>query len=411
MQDTLNVFGIFSFLFSLILFFYILRTKSGPLIICGWLGLFVYSIPSFINRARNLTYPMGEEYYMDVPNIESKFIYLLFWLGFGFSLFFKNFNNKKEAYFNYEINNSLNIFVNLSFFYLFIIIFCFFLGYDLNKFIFIIGKWFCLFIIIGSILQKKKLIIFFFVILTLIYSLLVADRTIIIILLSFVFASFISENLHKKKTYQNFLKFIFISFIIIITIIISIVFTKYLSVLIQTGKGLSIESMLKIFLNLDTSFEPLIIYGHTLFAIDDFKDFSTIKYLISIFSNLTLYPSFFGLSSNYYNISLMEYLPHYTFGIAGSIMAANYLAFGYLGIFITGYVYGLLLKIGDFALKFKHKSSTILLSTICLIMAIYIHRNALDNFFAIVRQVIILFIFIKFQELFIRFVIKNNQKI
>jgi hypothetical protein len=103
-QDTLNIFRIFSFLFSIILLFHILRKKNGPLIICGWLGLFVYSIPSFINRSRKLIYATDEEYHLVVPDIESKFIYFLFWSGFGFSLF-SNYNIKKEDYLNYKIYN------------------------------------------------------------------------------------------------------------------------------------------------------------------------------------------------------------------------------------------------------------------------------------------------------------------
>jgi hypothetical protein len=404
-EDTLNILGIFSFLFSVILLFYILRKKNGPLVICGWLGLFVYSIPSFINRSRKLIYAADEEYHLVVPDIESKFIYFLFWLGFGFSLFFKNFNIKKENYLNHKIDNSLNIFIHLSFFYLFITIIFFF--FERDGFIVLIGRWLFLFVTIGLILQKKKYLIFFVAILAIIYSLLVPDRTLVVILLSFIFANFISKNFSKKKNIKEISKFYLISFIIITVIISSVIFNKYVQEF-RTNSDVFIELMLLAITDLHRTFEPLLIYAHTLFAINDFKDFSTIKYLISIFSNLTLYPSFFGLSSDYYNISIMEHLPHYTFGIAGSIMASTYLAFGYLGLFITGYIYGLLLKIGDFNLKFQNKSSTIFLTTILLVMSIYIHRNGLDNFLAFVRQIFLLFIFIKLQELFISFVKKNN---
>lgn len=407
MQDTFNIIGIFSFLFSLVLLFYILKKKNGPLILCGWFGLFVYSTPSFINRARKLIYTSNEEYYLVVPDIESKLIYFLFWLGFGLALLLKNFNFKQRIYSKSINYNSLNIFTYLSFFYLLIYLLYIFSGYDVNRYIGLIGKWLFLFTLICFSIKKKIFFIIFVLLITIIYSLLIFDRTVVIMMLSFAFASFIIKNFYKTKNFKEFLRFYLISFIAVIVTIASIIFTKYFSVSIVHGNALSIDSMLKVVAKLNKSYEPFIIYGHTMFAIDQFKDFSTIKYLIAILSNITLYPSVFDLSSNYYNNSLMKYLPHYSFGVAGSIMASTYLAFGYTGLFITGYIYGLLLKTGDFALRFKYNTSTVLLSTICLIMSIYIHRNGLDNFLSLVRQVFLLFIFIKLQELFIRFVLKK----
>ena len=128
-----------------------------------------------------------------------------------------------------------------------------FSGYDVNRYIGLIGKWLFLFTLICFSIKKKIFFIIFVLLITIIYSLLVFDRTVVIMMLSFAFASFIIKNFYKTKNFKEFLRFYLISFIAVIVTIASIIFTKYFSVSIVHGNALSIDSMLKI---VDQKTEP-----------------------------------------------------------------------------------------------------------------------------------------------------------
>ena len=62
-----------------------------------------------------------------------------------------------------------------------------------------------------------------------------------------------------------------------------------------------------------------------------------------------------------------------------------------------GYFYGLFLLYADFRFEFYKNSFTIFIAVVAATVAVYIHRNALDNFLSIVRQHFILYFFIKIQ--------------
>ena len=99
-------------------------------------------------------------------------------------------------------------------------------------------------------------------------------------------------------------------------------------------------------------------------------------------------------------------------GVAGSIFASSYLAFGYLGVFIAGYFYTAILIFSDYYFENKKNCLAILILSIAAILSIYIFRNAIDNFLSIVRQLILLFTFIWSQYFLINFcnrILKKNK--
>jgi len=213
--------------------------------------------------------------------------------------------------------------------------------------------------------------------------------------------------LYKVKKFSFFYLLNF--FLLILLLFFILTFLKFFVAIIKSDSEISffeivigLEEVLK---NLSYSFEPLIIFGHLIYVNEIYDKFSTIEYLYSIISNLVFYPSYFDLSSNYYNNFIMKNLglESSSGGVAGSIFASSYLAFGYLGVFIVGYFYTVILIFSDYYFKNKKSCLSILILSIAVILSIYIFRNAIDNFLSIVRQLIMLFTFIWSQYFLINF--------
>ena len=396
-----NISGLYIFIFSIILFIlYFKKNSLGTFAIAGWIGLFVFSIPIFINKFRKIYFYPGEEFYLSQPNLESKLIYFLFWLGFATALFF--FKNYEKSNNTIHIKNKiLDIFsyvclVNILVF----VIYKFYL--DNVEILSLIGKWIFLFLLAALLLRKKNFQALALVIFIVFYGFITLDRTLSVISATMLFAFKFNEL--KSSNSRNFLYFFKILFFTLSTIfflLIIIVYTKLFGKFISSTQAISLEAILFTFQNLQKSFEPLLIYGHTAFALEGFKDFEPNKYLISILSNLTIYPSFFELSSNYYSLTLMEHFKDVSFGLAGSIYASTYLAFGYIGLFITGCSYGLFLCYADYRFEFYKNTFTVLVMTSAIITAVYLHRNGMDNFLSIFRQIMILYIWLKVQTLIV----------
>ena len=393
-----NLSGLFIFLFSIFVGFMFLKKNSlGALTISGWAGLFAFSIPIFINKVRKVYYYAGEEYYLITPSLESKLIYFLFWLGFAFALYKAKDYERSPDNSLAKNNQSLSLFnfvcfINLIFYIIY--------HQTLNNInlISLTGKWLFLFLLIGLMLQKRTVLAITTLLAVIIYAFLTLDRTLVVI--SFVIM--ISFKLHdlltkKKNNFFNLLKILLFGSFVSIFVIFMIIYTKVLGQVMFADHPLSWEILFLVFDDLYKSFEPLLIYGHTLFALEDFYNFDKASYIISILSNLTMYPSYFGLSSNYYNLSLTANFPDISFGIAGSIYASTFLGFGYVGLLFMGYFYGLFLLYADFRFEFYKNSFTIFIAVVAATVAVYIHRNALDNFLSIVRQHFILYFFIKIQ--------------
>jgi hypothetical protein len=77
MIDNNILFNFFFLIFIIIILLKIFEKKIfGPFIFLGWIGLFIYSLPILINKARKLTY--YDEYYLTEINLEYKIIYFCF---------------------------------------------------------------------------------------------------------------------------------------------------------------------------------------------------------------------------------------------------------------------------------------------------------------------------------------------
>jgi len=396
-----NISGFYIFIFSIILIILCIKKNSlGGLAIAGWAGLFVFSIPIFLNKFRKVYYYIGEEFYLLEPNLESKFIYFLFWLGFAIVLFFfKNYEKSDNT--TYIKDKTLDVFSFVCF--VNIVIFLIYQHYSNNiEILSLIGKWLFLFLLVTLLMRKKNFQAMVLVIIIIFYGFILLDRTLSVISAVTLIVFKLNELKSKKnKNLSYFLKIFIFALFTVFFLAIIITYTKLFGKFISGTQVFSLESIFIVFKDLQKSFEPLIIYGHTMFALDGYKDFELNKYLISIFSNLTLYPSFFGLSTNYYTSTLMVQFQDISFGLAGSIYASTFLAFGYFGLFVTGCLYGLLLCYADYRLEFYKNTFSVLIVTSAIVTAIYLHRNGLDNFLSVFRQLFILYFWLKIQTFLI----------
>ena len=142
------------------------------------------------------------------------------------------------------------------------------------------------------------------------------------------------------------------------------------------------------------------------------ENFDTFLYLKSIFSNLFIVPEYFGLSNDYYYNNLITNIPvEIGYGRAGSIFASTFLAFSYHGLIFFGFLTGcILISIGNFV-KNSNSNLVILFSVIGGLISVYLYRNSLDNFLSFVKQLFIMYFFLKIQTVIFTNSIKIKTKI
>ena len=83
MIDYFNLLGITNLLITFITLYVIIKKyRISSFIFFGWVGLFVYTIPIYINFTREM-YLIGDQARIfSNPSLESKLVYFLFWIGF-----------------------------------------------------------------------------------------------------------------------------------------------------------------------------------------------------------------------------------------------------------------------------------------------------------------------------------------
>ena len=255
-----NISGFSIFIFTIIsTILYVKKNSLGSFAIAGWAGLFVFSIPIFLNKFRKVYYYPYEEFHLLQPNLESKFIYFLFWLGFVTVLFF--FKNYEKPDNNLYIKNkTLDIFSNVCF-----VNTVFFLIYQYYsndiELISLVGKWLFLFLLVALLMRKKNFQAFFLVLIIVFYGFILLDRTLSVIS-AFILVAFKLNELksNKNKNFLYLLKiFIFVIFTVFCLVII-ITYTKLFGKLIVGSQEYSLNVLFDVFNDLQKSFEPLLIY-------------------------------------------------------------------------------------------------------------------------------------------------------
>jgi len=117
--------------------------------------------------------------------------------------------------------------------------------------------------------------------------------------------------------------------------------------------------------------------------------------LIGVSAQFLIVPSALGIHSNAFNTAFQgELFPHVSFGLAYNYWAQWYAVIGQFGVFTGGFILAAALSSLD---RFAHTRNG-LTQTFAILagatIAIYIHRNSLENIIALLRQPLIAFIMI-----------------
>ena len=397
MLDIFNIFGVFNLLICFLTFFIIHKKFTmNSFVFFGFVGLSVYSLPIYLDVTREMYYIGEQVSLIRKPLFQSKFIYFLFWIGFLSSVIFSKdikMKNKKKN----DLKISLSKFRIVCEIYTILYFSYFFLLDDKNSIILLLGRWLYLFMGIIYCMERNYLKLLIIIVILAIYSIIVPDRTIIVI----SYFTFIPVILYHNKDFLNKYKFYFISCVVLL--IVLVIFNKlFYNVNIKYGLTLSLERYnLSYFTNvlqaMQYSFEPLMIHAHTTEAIKN-NNFETLMYIKSILANFLILPEYFGLDNSYYYKNLSENLPvDLGYGRAGSIFASTFLAFSYPGLLLFGFITGYILIYFGNCIKNSNSTLTILYSAISGLIIVYLYRNSLDNFLSFIKQLLIVYFFLKIQ--------------
>ena len=397
MLDTFNIFGIFNLIICILTFF-IIRKKFtiSSFLFFGFIGLSVYSIPIYLDATRPMYFLGDELASIKKPTLHSKFIYFLFWVGFLASVIYskdmKMKNKKKKGSNTYlkQFKIVCEIYTILYFSY-------FFLLDGGNYIILLLGRWLYLFLGIIYCIERNYLKLSIIILILFVYSIIIPDRTLIVI----SFFTFLPVILYHNKDFLKKYKFFLINLIFLLVIII--IFNKlFYNVNIKYGITFSFERYnLTYFTNvlkaMQFSFEPLMIHAHTEEALKN-NNFETFMYIRSMLANLLIVPEYFGLDNDYYYQNLRENIPiDLGYGRAGSIFASTFLAFSYPGLLFFGFMKGyILIYFGNY-IKKSNSTLMILYTAITGLLIVYLYRNSLDNFLSFIKQLLILYFFLKIQ--------------
>jgi hypothetical protein len=157
-----------------------------------------------------------------------------------------------------------------------------------------------------------------------------------------------------------------------------------------TGQGWDVTRGLTYTQQLMSQFEPLATFNHIEFVIRTGITIPPAEFLWSIFGNLLLVPSFFGVSTNIYNSTVTAAMSgRLGFGVAGNYLAHGYAVGGIVGAGLFYFMLPIILRICDG--QFRTKTGTVKVFWCCVgaVIAFYVHRNGLDNLLSFVRQLFV----------------------
>jgi len=135
-------------------------------------------------------------------------------------------------------------------------------------------------------------------------------------------------------------------------------------------------------------FEPLGTFSLLQVSIDEGVRIPFDLFFASIFGNLLVFPSLFGVDTNLFNTTVTGHLPSdLSFGVAGNYFAHGFVTLGVPGVTLFAALFALALH----GLERAGLRATGVFRAFCVIsaaiIAIYAHRNGLDNLLSFLRQV------------------------
>jgi hypothetical protein len=143
-------------------------------------------------------------------------------------------------------------------------------------------------------------------------------------------------------------------------------------------------------------FEPLVVFNQLEVVVRTGFEYPLSDLIVGSLGQFLVLPSAFGIDSGNFNVAFTsEFYSHLTYGIAFNFLAQGYSVAGFAGVIFFGLVYGLSLVA---LTKTLYRAGVVDRAFVLLaisIIAIYIHRNSMENILAFLRQVFLIWVFLK----------------
>lgn len=371
--------------------------KHGPasFAAAGVLGLTIYSIPAVVNLRIPFDEPMGSERYLVSGHELAQIVVLIAWVTVLLVYLVTGGRSKRNGG-TATVHHPLSDFSS-ALLLLGVIGFVYLSAQDgltfflksreeqISDLVSLLWKWTSLLGLIATTLSGEKRKRIFFALLTIVIFLR-GDRTMIAL-------SFVAVAILSFREYRSILNVLRLRYLVAGASLAMLIFIgKPLYLAVKAGEmailseSVSADAMQTLWLN----FEPFATYNHLDVVIATGFTISIPEFLGSIFGHLLVMPSFFGVDTNVYNEAFTAALPlASTFGLAGNFWAHAWSVGAYMGVVIFAVAYAGSLVLSDQTFGKASPVGQVLIAAIATTVAVYAHRNGLDNLLSFVRQILI----------------------
>ena len=142
-----------------------------------------------------------------------------------------------------------------------------------------------------------------------------------------------------------------------------------------------------------TTFEPFVTFNILDLVLIHRFTMSVWDVVAGCLGQLLLVPSAFGLDSNSFNAEFTaEFVPDLSYGVAGNYWAQGWAIGGVVGVILYGWILALSLRVLDGWSRKYSGTTRVLCGLIGALVAVYVHRNSLDNLLSFVRQIVLVIV-------------------
>lgn len=143
-------------------------------------------------------------------------------------------------------------------------------------------------------------------------------------------------------------------------------------------------------------FEPFVVFNQLEVVIARHFSYPFSEFAVGTLGQFLIVPSLFGIDSGGFNVAFTtEFYRSISYGLAYNYLAEGYSIGGLAGIMLFGAAYAVfILVLSRLAVKAGVVDRAFLLLAISII-AIYIHRNSMENILSFERQIFLIWVFVK----------------
>jgi hypothetical protein len=139
-----------------------------------------------------------------------------------------------------------------------------------------------------------------------------------------------------------------------------------------------------------TTFEPFITFNILDLVVVHGFMISAWDMIAGCLAQLLLVPSAFGIASNSFNADFTAtFVPQLSYGIAGNYWAQGWAVAGPVGVVLYGLIFAVSLRVLDVWSRKYCGAMRVLCVLLGALIAVYVHRNSLDNLLSFVRQIVL----------------------